>query len=145
ALDHLGLALDALVVLRQLGVPIVFFDGDDRAFRLLQHGVSLNRLNRGFLAMPQGPVTASFAQRAPGLSLFAMALALTMSAPHAPAQPARCAPPRIALNVPAGQAPGFGDSLAQDIRSAIEAVCGWWGATYDGPFHIVVDNFDGPA
>ena len=36
----LGIAFDGRVIGRELLVPVVFFDRDDRTFRLLQHGVS---------------------------------------------------------------------------------------------------------
>ena len=55
-LDHFGIALDGLIIVGELLVPIVLFDGDDRTFRLLQHA----RLPPGF---SDGRVLATAVQR----------------------------------------------------------------------------------
>src|SRR5262249_7031295 len=54
------IALDAGGLRRQLRIPVMLLDRDDRTFRLLQHGANFPvRYGTWFLAMARIPVTAA--------------------------------------------------------------------------------------
>ena len=52
----------------------------------------------------------------------------------------RCETPDIDIKSMSGELPPSAIRFAREIPTAIRAVCEWWGPTYNGPFHIVLNN-----
>jgi len=53
---------------------------------------------------------------------------------------AGCETPDIDFEFLSAEMPPSALPFVREMPVAIQAVCGWWGPTYNGPFHIVVNN-----
>jgi hypothetical protein len=53
---------------------------------------------------------------------------------------AECETPEIDFNFLSAEMSHSALPFVREIQVAIRAVCEWWGPTYSGPFHIVVNN-----
>src|SRR5262245_15570157 len=51
-----------------------------------------------------------------------------------------CEAPEIDIKFFAVEMPSSATRFARDMRAAFQAVCEWWGPTYDGPVHVVVND-----
>ena len=68
---------------------------------------------------------------------------VTFGAP-APAA-AACPEPDVRIAFAAEPATPAASAFAEQMTTAVAAVCGWWGTTYDGPFDIRVETAPGPS
>jgi len=56
--------------------------------------------------------------------------------PHAES----CQTPEVEIRFSSGETPPSAVQFTRQLREAIQAVCEWWGPTYDGPFHVLVND-----
>jgi hypothetical protein len=52
----------------------------------------------------------------------------------------QCETPDIDIKSMSGDLPPLAIRFAREIPAAIRSVCEWWGPTYNGPFHIVLND-----
>jgi hypothetical protein len=67
-------------------------------------------------------------------------LAMCADGGWVPANAEGCETPEIDINFLSVEMPSSATQFARDMRGAFQAVCEWWGPTYDGPIHVAVND-----